>query len=161
METEGLDFKGALESLADRFGVRLETEPRTPRRPLAASGASACTRCWGGPPPTTRGICGRPARRNRRASYLLGRGLTEETLREFRVGYAPSAWDRMLAASRRAGFGEEELLATGLAQRSRNRPGQVYDRFRERIMFPAVDRRGRVSASARAGCARTRAGPST
>src|SRR5205085_5087837 len=50
----------------------------------------------------------------------------------------------MLTASRGAGYSEEELLATGLAQRSRNRPGQIYDRFRERIMFPAVDRRGRV-----------------
>ena len=54
--------------------------------------------------------------------YLLGRGLTEETLREFRVGYAPSAWDRILLGSRRAGFTEEELLAAGLAQRSKSEP---------------------------------------
>ena len=66
------------------------------------------------------------------------------SLREFRVGYAPSAWDRILLASRKAGFSEEELLATGLAQRSRSRPGQVFDRFRERIMFPSADARGRV-----------------
>ncbi len=50
-------------------------------------------------------------------AYLAERGLTEETLAAFRVGYAPSAWDRMLVASRRAGFTEEELLAAGLAQR--------------------------------------------
>ena len=50
----------------------------------------------------------------------------------------------MLRASRGSGFSEEELLAVGLAQRSRNRPGSIYDRFRERIMFPAVDSRGRV-----------------
>jgi DNA primase len=76
--------------------------------------------------------------------YLLGRGLREETLREFRVGYAPSPWDRILTASRRAGFSDEELLAVGLAQRSQNRPGQIYDRFRERIMFPSTDARGNV-----------------
>ncbi|PZS10900.1 MAG: hypothetical protein DLM64_07670 [Solirubrobacterales bacterium] len=76
--------------------------------------------------------------------YLLGRGLTEETLREFRVGYAPSAWDRILMGSRRAGFTDEELLAAGLVQRSKSRPGSVYDRFRARIMFPAADARGRV-----------------
>ena len=72
------------------------------RRP-AASGASACTRCSAGPPPTTRATCGRRARPSRARAYLLGRGLEEETLREFRVGYAPSAWDRMLRASRTLG----------------------------------------------------------
>ncbi|MGB0094391.1 MAG: toprim domain-containing protein, partial [Solirubrobacteraceae bacterium] len=76
--------------------------------------------------------------------YLLGRGFGEQTLREFRVGYAPSAWDRMLLASRKAGFSDEELLAVGLAQRSRSRPGQIFDRFRQRIMFPSCDARGKV-----------------
>src|ERR1019366_4434276 len=76
--------------------------------------------------------------------YLLGRGLSEEMLREFRVGYAPSAWDRILLASRKAGFSDEELLAVGLAQRSHTNPGRIFDRFRERIMFPAADSRGRV-----------------
>ncbi len=46
--------------------------------------------------------------------------------------------------SRQAGFSEEELLATGLAQRSKQRPGSYYDRFRERIMFPLANARGRV-----------------
>ena len=75
--------------------------------------------------------------------YLTGRGLEEATLREFRVGYAPSAWDRVLLASRRGGFSEQELYATGLAQRSKEN-GRPYDRFRARIMFPLADIRGRV-----------------
>ncbi len=144
METEGLDFKGALEGLADRFGVALETEDEDPE---AASRRARRERLYS--------LLGRAATFYARylwdaqeaetaRAYLLGRGLTEETLREFRVGYAPSAWDRMLRASRSAGFSEEELLAAGLAQRSRNRPGQIYDRFRERIMFPSADARGRV-----------------
>jgi DNA primase len=144
METEGLDFKGALETLADRFGVKLETEAEDPE---AASRRERRERLFS--------LLGRSATFYSRylweareaegaRSYLLGRGLEEQTLREFRVGYAPSAWDRMLRASRGSGFSEEELLAVGLAQRSRNRPGSIYDRFRERIMFPAVDSRGRV-----------------
>jgi len=144
METEGVDFSGALETLAQRFGVELEVEAEDPR------------------------AAARRQRRDRlqslvdRASvyyarylweareaadardYLLGRGLREKTLREFRVGYAPSAWDRMMLASRRAGFTDEELLDVGLAQRSKQRPGQIFDRFRGRIMFPSVDQRGRV-----------------
>ncbi len=144
METEGLDFTGALEALADRFGVQLETVDEDPgaatRRRRRERWYSLLDRAavyysrylW-----EAREAA--PAR-----EYLLGRGLREETLREFRVGYAPSAWDRILTASRRAGFSDAELLAVGLAQRSKSRPGQVYDRFRERIMFPTADARGRV-----------------
>jgi DNA primase len=144
METEGLDFKGALEALADRFGVKLETQDEDPaaaarrerRERLYTLLARATT------------YYARYLWDSREAddarSYLLARGLTEEILREFRVGYAPSAWDRILRASRSAGFSEQDLLDAGLVQRSRARPGQVYDRFRERIMFPSVDARGRV-----------------
>ncbi len=144
METEGLDFKGALEALADRFGVRLETEDEDP---AAASKRERRERLYS--------LLGRAATYYARylweaneaapaREYLLGRGLTEETLREFRVGYAPSAWDRILRASRSTGFSDEDLLAAGLVQRSKARQGQVYDRFRERIMFPSADSRGRV-----------------
>jgi DNA primase len=144
METEGLDFKGALESLADRFGVQLHTEQEDPaavsrraRRDrlhaLLDRAASYYARYLADAAEAA------PAR-----EYLAGRGFSRETLEAFRVGYAPSAWDRILLASRQAGFTEEELLAVGLAQRSRTNPGRVYDRFRERIMFPTADERGRV-----------------
>ena len=144
METEGMDFKAAMESLADRFGVQLETEAEDPaaaaRRERRERLHSLMSR--------TAAYYSRYLWEAREAAdaraYLLGRGLTEETLREFRVGYAPSAWDRILMGSRRAGFTEEELLAAGLVQRSKSRPGSVYDRFRARIMFPAADARGRV-----------------
>jgi DNA primase len=144
METEGLDFKAALESLADRFGVTLETEDEDP---ASRSRRERRERLYS--------LLGRAATYYARylwesdeaasaREYLLGRGLTAETLREFRVGYAPSAWDRMLRASRAAGFSEDELIDAGLVQRSHSARDQVYDRFRERIMFPSADRRGRV-----------------
>ncbi|MGH2855465.1 MAG: toprim domain-containing protein, partial [Solirubrobacteraceae bacterium] len=56
----------------------------------------------------------------------------------------PSAWDRVLVASRKGGYSERELYATGLAQRSASENGRIYDRFRARIMFPLADVRGRV-----------------
>ena len=142
-ESEGVDFKGALELLAERYGVELEREEEDPReaerrkrreRLLELLGRTAgyYERClWDSEE-------AKPAR-----EYLLGRGLGEEILREFRVGYAPSAWDRVLTASRRGGFSEQELYATGLAQRSKEN-GRPYDRFRSRIMFPLADIRGRV-----------------
>jgi DNA primase len=144
METEGLDFTGALEALADRFGVQLETEAEDPqsaarrqrRERLQSLLARAATYY-------SRYLWEADEAADAR-SYLAGRGLSCEVLREFAVGYAPSAWDRILRASRSAGFSEDELVAAGLAQRSRERPGRVYDRFRGRIMFPAADARGRV-----------------
>ncbi len=113
------------------------------RRPSAAVDASVCWSC------STRTAayyerCLWEAEEAKAArEYLQNRGLGEEILREFHVGYSPSAWDRVLLASRRGGFTEQELYATGLAQRSKEN-GRPYDRFRGRIMFPLADVRGRV-----------------
>jgi DNA primase len=143
METEGLEFTGALESLADRYGVELERETEDPRdaerrqrrdRLLALLERTAAY--------YVRVLWESPEAADARA-YLLGRGLQEGVLREYRVGYAPSAWDRVLTASRRAGYSEEELLASGLASRSEKSRG-IYDRFRRRITFPLCDDKGHV-----------------
>ncbi len=142
-ETESVDFKGALELLADRYGVKLAPQTTDPQAlakmrkrerllELLERTASYYERyLWDS------------TEAARARSYLLGRGLSEDALKAFRVGYAPSAWDRVLLASRRGGFSERELSEAGLVARNA-RSGQVYDRFRERIMFPLADLRGRV-----------------
>ncbi|HUN78193.1 MAG TPA: DNA primase [Solirubrobacteraceae bacterium] len=142
-DTEGVDFKEALELLADRCGIELqraaedlgEADRRRRReRLLELLGRTAAyyERClW-----DSEEAAG--AR-----EYLLGRGLSQESLRAFGVGYSPSAWDRVLLASRRGGYSEQELYDAGLVQRSRE-SRQLYDRFRGRIMFPLADLRGRV-----------------
>jgi DNA primase len=141
--TEGLDFRGALEHLADRYGVRLEPveeDPATAERRLARERllellertATFYVRyLWDSGEAA-------PAR-----EYLASRGLDEAVLREFRVGYAPSAYDTLLHAVRRAGFSNREVYDAGLAQRAKGE-GMLYDRFRRRIMFPLCDMRGRV-----------------
>ncbi len=141
-ETEGVDFREALELLAQRYGVELEPEDEDPRAAqrrqrrerllelLERTAAFYVRHLWDA----------REAEGAR--AYLASRGLEEATLREFRVGYAPSAWDKVLLASRRAGFSEQEVMDAGLAQRGRG--GGLYDRFRARITFPLADPRGRV-----------------
>src|SRR6202012_6046461 len=102
METEGLEFKEALEALASRFGVQLQTENEDP---AAASRRERRER--------PHGLLHRAAHYYARyladsaeaapaRTYLRDRGFTEETLNAFRVGYAPSAWDRILLGSRKA-----------------------------------------------------------
>jgi DNA primase len=143
METEGLDFKGALEHLADRYKVTLELEDEDPQAAetrkrrerllelLERTATYYVRQLW------------ESAEAAKAREYLAGRGLNEATLREFRVGYAPSAWDTVLNASRRAGYGNRELYDAGLAQRSQS-TNRIYDRFRSQIMFPLADARGRV-----------------
>jgi DNA primase len=149
MATEGLDFQSALEHLADRFRVTLEREAEDPR---AADRRRRAERLYELLDRTCsyyeRVLWEQPEGEAAR-TYLAGRGLEESVLREFRVGFAPSAWDRVLSASRRAGFSEAELLAAGLVQRSRDRPGSVYDRFRRRITFPLCDQRHVLGFGAR------------
>ncbi len=116
---------------------------RTRARLDSASSASACSACWPAPLRYYERCLWESEEGARAREQLAERGLAEELLREFQVGYAPSAWNRVLDASRRGGFSVAELYATGLAQRSREN-GQAYDRFRSRIMFPLSDLRGRV-----------------
>jgi DNA primase len=137
MKTQGLDFVGAIEVLARRFGVELEYEEASPEqerkrqrddrlRSLLERAAEFYSRVlW-------ESEAGRQAR-----EYLESRGLGEEVCREFRLGYAPGG-GRLTSRAREEGYTEEELRAVGLANRRGN------DYFQRRIVFPLADGRGRV-----------------
>jgi DNA primase len=142
-QTEGLDFREAVEFLAERYGVELELENEDPqaearrrRRERLLALLDRAARFY-------ESYLWESTEAARARDYMAGRGLSEEVLRQFRVGYSPSAWDRMLLGARHSGFSEEELMAAGLAQRGRE-GRSAYDRFRGRIMFPLADGRGRV-----------------
>ena len=143
METEGTDFPGALELLADRYGVKLEREEEDPQAAARRERRERLHALLGRTADYYARYLWDSQEARRAREYLASRGLEEEVLRAFRVGYAPSAWDHMLKRSRVAGFSEEEMRGVGLAQRSA-KTGGLYDRFRERIMFPLTDLRGRV-----------------
>jgi DNA primase len=141
-EKEGLGFAEAVELLADRYGVELEREQEDPRAEaqrqrrrrlqqlLERSASYYASYLW------------ESKEAGKARDYLAERGLSEAVLRDFGVGFAPSAWDKILVAGQRAGFKVEELGAVGLVQKGRQ--GGEYDRFRSRIMFPIRDPRGRT-----------------
>ena len=143
METEGLDFGAALESLAERYNVQLERETEDPREAerrerrerlyalLERTAAYYVRVLWEAPEAAF-------AR-----EYLEQRGLREDALRAYRVGFAPDAYDRVLLGSQKAGYSTDELLAAGLIQPSRGRAGYI-DRFRGRVTFPLTDVKGHV-----------------
>src|SRR4051794_16507280 len=140
--TEAFDFRESVEHLADRYGVELKLEQEDPlaeqRRRRRERLLKLVERAAGY---YERVLWASPEAAKAR-DYLAARGLGEEVLRSYRVGYSPSAWDKVLLGAQRDGFSQEELSAAGLAQRGRG--GGLYDRFRGRVMFPLADSRGKV-----------------
>lgn len=77
-------------------------------------------------------------------SYLRNRGLDQEAIERFRLGYALDSWDDLTSWGQQQGYTREVLLATGLVIAKEGSPERIYDRFRHRLMFPICDELGRV-----------------
>jgi len=142
MKTQSLTFPEAVRRVADRFGVSLPEEAGEParrREPLTAANAAAAAFFQA----ELRGPGGGRAR-----AYLRERGLSEEVIERFGLGWAPGAGEALARHLRTKGVPLEDALTAGLVMR-RDRPdgaGGVLDRFRERIMFPITDTSGKVIA---------------
>jgi DNA primase len=141
MKKEGWDFPEALRRLAERAGVELPARSQADevaeeshlRLREALEAAVAFFRhhlreTAGGEPVL---------------AYLRQRGLTDAALEAFEIGYAPHAWDAGLHHLQERGYSDQELLDCGLV--SERESGGVYDRFRNRIMVPIRDARGRMA----------------
>jgi DNA primase len=141
-EKEGLGFPDAVEALGERYGVEIERESEDPqaeerrrRRERLGELLERTARYYAQ-------YLWESQEAAKAREYLAGRGLGEEVLRSFGIGYAPSAWDRVLKHGQEAGYDLKELTAAGLIQKGQK--GGVYDSFRARIMFPVRDPRGRI-----------------
>lgn len=77
--------------------------------------------------------------------YLQQRGLSEAVIEQYGIGYAPPGWDNLMQHLLKAGWQEAQLLDSGMLV-DREDSGRRYDRFRDRVMFPIRDLRGRVIA---------------
>jgi DNA primase len=142
MEKEGLGFSEAVEALADRYGVELQREQEDPQAEARRQARQRLQQLLERSASYYANYLWESREAGKAREYLAERGLTESALRDFGVGFAPSAWDKILVAGQRAGFRVDELRAVGLVQQSRQ--GGEYDRFRSRIMFPIRDARGRT-----------------
>ncbi|MDQ3571718.1 MAG: DNA primase [Actinomycetota bacterium] len=141
-EKEGLDFAGAVESLADRYGVELEREDEDPRLEAERKRRSRLVELLDRTAGYYASYLWDSDEARKAREYLLGRGLREEALRAFDVGYAPNAWDTVYLRGQQAGYSVEELVASGLVKKGNK--GGFLDHFRARIMFPIRDGRGRM-----------------
>ncbi|MGA7966835.1 MAG: DNA primase, partial [Gammaproteobacteria bacterium] len=131
MRYEHLDFPQAVEQLAGELGLEVphEATADNPNAPLYEVLARA-----------QRFFSAELERDTRAQEYLASRGLSAAR-EEYGIGYAPGSGDRLLAALEKAGIDNKTGLATGLIAKNDRGP---YDRFRDRLMLPIRDNRGRT-----------------
>jgi DNA primase len=138
---EGVDFPTALRQLAERAGVDIKQSfSRAPEHKEHDE--------------RLRDVCEEAtaffestlAARKDVLDYLHSRGAHDETIKEWRLGYASANWSDTSAHLVGRGFTKDDIADAGLASKSEKRPGEIYDRFRGRIMFPIFDTTGRVIA---------------
>ncbi len=138
MKKEGLEFRAALEILAQRAGVALRApsaEQEDPRREILRRANEAAAHFFHHHLPNSPDAA-------TALQYVRGRGLNHETIVSFQIGYAPNSWEELKRHLSGLGFEEGDLLAAGLLVEGERGP---YDRFRGRLMFPIRDERGRVA----------------
>ncbi|SFM25440.1 DNA primase [Halopseudomonas yangmingensis] len=146
MDHDRLEFPEAVEELARRAGVDVpreerrpgqNEEPRRPARDNPLFGILEQAGAW-----YRQQLRQHPARQQA-VDYLRNRGLSGEIARDFGIGYAPPGWDNLLRHLSNDHREQQLLIDAGLVLENEE-TGRRYDRFRERIMFPIRDSRGRV-----------------
>ena len=153
MELENLDFTSAAEHLAHKYGIII---PETPSR--RGPGGSRRENLDGQPEYGTRErLCTlheKLALFYRRyllehpdgpvAAYFRTRGIPNDVADKFCIGASPDSWDAAIQFARKEGFVDDELRASGIVSSKDENQARIYDRFRNRLMFPIWNESGRI-----------------
>ena len=140
---ENLDYLDAVKFLADRVGIEVpdgnnydSTMNKRRLRMLEANRDAArfFFKCL----TTPDGAIG--------YRYFKNRGLTDDTIRHFGLGFAPDSFNALTNYMVGKGYTKDELVFANLARRSQKNPNNIYDNFRNRVMFPIIDVKGNVIA---------------
>ena len=138
---EHVDFRTALQQLAEKAGVVLKNnyQPKEENKEKDEQLRDVCEAA-------TSFFQSDLKKRTDVFGYIKNRGATEETIHSWRLGYAPASWRELSEHLTSLGFSKDTQAEAGLVAHSQNKPGEVYDRFRGRIMFPLFDAGGKVIA---------------
>ena len=139
MEIEGLSYPDAVRALAKRAGMEVPEDEQYQSRYRQQE------RLWALHKEAARFFHSRllAPEGAQALQYALGRGMPKSTIINFGIGYAPDSWTSLVDALRKKGYTDEELKESGLVTVSRKN-GNLFDRFRDRLMFPIIDVRGNV-----------------
>ena len=139
MEIEGLSYPDAVRALAKRVGMTVPEDEQYQSRYHQQE------RLWALHKEAARFFHSQLYAPVGKAAleYAMGRGMPKSTLTTFGIGYAPDSWDYLVNAMRQKGYTDQELIDSGLVTVSKKN-GKIFDRFRDRLMFPIIDVRGYV-----------------
>ena len=138
MKNKNMPFVEAVKYLADRVNITIESDkgrisPTAKKRELLYKVNVEAARFFYSNLRLTKEA----------KEYFLNRGIKEETIKRFGLGFAKDSWNNLLFHLRKLGFKDDLLLEAGLVSTS-ERTGNKYDRFRNRVIFPVFDYRGKV-----------------
>ncbi|MBR2047965.1 MAG: DNA primase [Oscillospiraceae bacterium] len=139
MEIEGLSYPDAVRALAKRVGMTVPDDEQYQSRYRQQE------RLWALHKEAARFFHSQLYAPGgaKALEYALGRGMPKATLTTFGIGYAPNTWDSLVKAMRAKGYTDQELIDSGLVTVAKKN-GNIFDRFRDRLMFPIIDVRGNV-----------------
>jgi DNA primase len=136
---EGTDFKGALKILAQKAGVEITYQGKkdegTDTKERLFELHDAVTTLYESMLKKERDVF----------EYLISRGLTQKTITDYRIGFAPNGWQHAYDYLRAKSFTDAEIIASGVCiKKDGEGEARIYDRFRSRIQFPLFDSAGRI-----------------
>ena len=143
MKAENLDFVDAIKLLAERAGITFEQEvysPEIQKRHDARERILKMNKL------AAKHFVANLSQEEATAArtYAANRGLSREIITTYGIGFAKESWSDLTSFLNQNGFQNDEIVTAGLAVR--NEKGRVYDKFRNRLMFPIIDVRGNVIA---------------
>ena len=139
MELEGLSYGDAVRSLAQRAGLEVPEDEQYQSRYKQQE------RLWALHKDAARFFHSQlySPLGTEALAYAQKRGMPQKILTAFGIGYAPDSWDSLVRAMKQKGYTEQELKDSGLVTVSQKN-GNIFDRFRDRLMFPIIDVRGNI-----------------
>lgn len=145
MEHESLSFPEAVQQLAEKCNYQLQSTERSDRPTVKKSEKDRLYDCLAHAAQWYADVLLKHPQGSTAREYLLQRGMSEQTIRYWKIGFAPQSGNLFFNAMRKAGFSVQDLLKTGLAVPPRD-PSQRTDRTRffNRIMFPICDDQNRI-----------------
>lgn len=144
MQIEGCSFPEAVRIVAEKNGIPIPVVDETEDYKKAAHNRDAVLKLNEWAAEFFQQQLNQSSEGERARDYIKSRGITDETAKLFRLGYAPDSWDALTGYLKERGASTDEIDSSGLAVVKEQ--GGFYDRFRGRVMFPIVDSQGRVIA---------------
>ncbi len=144
MQMEGLSFPEAVRYLGEKAGIQVDYRPVTPEEKRRTHLREELQKLHALAQKYYQHCLWESSQGKNALQYLYNRGIEKETIQEFGLGYAPDGWENLVTVFKKKGHDLDLALKSGLI--NQKTPGRYFDYFRHRLMFPIMDRQGKIIA---------------